>query len=343
MDLSASPQAILVVGGAGFIGSHMVKLLLERGQRVLVLDNLSSGHRDAVLGGEFIFGDAGDRALLQRICSAHAVGAVMHFASHIEVAESVRAPAKYYRNNLAHTLTLLEAMRAHGVQRLIFSSTAAVYGEPRAVPIAESHACAPINPYGRGKWMVEQILQDYCAAYDLRATSLRYFNAAGADPDGGLGERHEPETHLIPRVLRAALDGTPLSLYGDDYATADGTCVRDYVHVADLCTAHWLALTHDRPGYRAFNLGNSTGFSVREVIRAAERVSGRRVRVQLQARRDGDPAVLVADARAARAELGWSPQLSGLEQIVGDAWRWLQRGPARHTHHADTAETLTHT
>ncbi|OOC47841.1 UDP-glucose 4-epimerase GalE [Thioalkalivibrio versutus] len=315
---------VLVVGGAGYIGSHMVKYLREAGREVVVLDNLSSGYRDAVAGVPLVEGDMGDRAVLDVLFQRYAVDAVMHFAGYIEVGESVRDPGKYYRNNVSHTLELLDAMVRHGVDKLIFSSTAAVYGEPCYKPIDESHPREPINPYGRSKQMVEAILADYERAHGLRSVSLRYFNAAGADPEGELAERHDPETHLIPIILEAAAGKRPhIAVYGRDYPTADGTCVRDYVHVQDLCRAHLLALEHLRQGAAsaAFNLGNGGGFSVQQVIDVAREVTGQPIAVVDEARREGDPAVLVADATAAREVLGWQPVHDRLEPIIEHAWK----------------------
>lgn len=316
---------ILVVGGAGYIGSHMVKRLARAGFDVLTLDNLSTGHRDAVLAGAFVLADLADRRALDALFSSHRVEAVMHFASFIQVGESVRDPAKYYGNNVAHTLNLLDAMVRHGVLRFIFSSSAAVYGDPVAVPIPETHPKAPINPYGRSKWMIEQVLADYEHAYGLRSVSLRYFNAAGADPEGELGERHEPETHLIPLVLAAAHGKIPqVTVFGRDYPTPDGTCIRDYVHVADLCDAHLAALEYLLGGgaTRAYNLGNGQGYSVAEVIDAARRVTGRDIPVVEGVRRQGDPPRLVADSRRARADLSWSPRYPDLDTLVAHAWAW---------------------
>jgi UDP-glucose 4-epimerase len=321
---------VLVVGGAGYIGSHMVKRLGAVGVDVVTLDNLASGHRDAVSCGEFIHGDMADATLLERIFSARSFDAVMHFASHIEVGESVKLPAKYYRNNVANTLTLLDAMLAARIDKLIFSSTAAIFGSPDYTPVDERHPRLPVNPYGRSKLMVENVLGDYEKAYGLRSVCLRYFNAAGADPDGELGERHEPESHLIPLTLQAASGRRPaIALFGTDYDTPDGTCIRDYVHVADLCDAHWLALQALLSGVRsgAYNLGNGSGFSVREVIDTARRVTGRNINVVEEARRAGDPARLVADSVAARQELGWQPRFASLETIVDHAWRFEQRRP----------------
>lgn len=322
--------SVLVVGGAGYIGSHMVAELLARGCRVTTFDNLSTGHRDAVLGGEFIQGDLADRAGLDALFQSRRFDAVMHFASFIQVGESVREPAKYYANNVTNTLNLLDAMVAHGVGRFIFSSSAAVYGNPLAVPIAEDHPRQPINPYGRTKVMVEDILADYDRAYGLKSVCLRYFNAAGADPAGRLGERHEPETHLIPLVLRAAAGRLPyVSVFGRDYDTPDGTCIRDYVHVADLAAAHWLALEYLLAGgtSTAFNLGNGAGFSVAEVIATAERVTGRAIPVQDAPRRPGDPPRLVADATRAREVLGWRPRHEALATLIAHAWQWECRAP----------------
>ncbi|CAM8649197.1 GalE UDP-glucose 4-epimerase [Burkholderiales bacterium] len=319
---------VLVVGGAGYIGSHMVKMLGQRGCSVTTLDDLSSGHRDAVLCGEFVQGDMAGRSVLDAVLS-RGFDAVMHFASFIQVGESVQQPAKYYQNNVVNTLGLLDAMRAHGVSRFIFSSTAATFGEPQYSPIDEQHPQQPINPYGRTKLMVEQALADYDRAYGLRLVCLRYFNAAGADPEGQLGERHEPETHLIPLVLQAASGLRPhISVFGRDYDTPDGTCIRDYVHIADLCEAHWLALQSLMNGgpSQAYNLGNGNGFSVQEVIDTAEAVTGRKIPVVNAPRREGDPARLVADARLARKLLGWQPQYADLATIIEHAWKWETRG-----------------
>lgn len=318
---------ILVVGGAGYIGSHMVKRLGQAGCHVTTLDNLSSGHRDAVLFGEFVLGDIADRPLLEQVFARGQFDAVMHFASFIQVGESVQAPAKYYGNNLVNTLQLLDVMLTHGVKHLIFSSTAATFGEPQYVPIDEAHPQQPINPYGRTKLMVEQILADYDKAYGLKSVCLRYFNAAGADPEGQLGERHDPETHLVPLVLQAANGRrSHISVFGRDYDTPDGTCIRDYIHIADLCEAHWLALQHLRRGgaSEAFNLGNGNGFSVQEVIDTAQQVTGRIIPVQEGPRRAGDPARLVADATRAREQLGWRPQYADLATLIGHAWAWEQ-------------------
>jgi UDP-glucose 4-epimerase len=323
---------VLVVGGAGYIGSHMSKCLVRNGHQVVVLDDLSTGYRSAVRYGELIEGSIGNPDCLNRVFSAHAFDAVMHFASFIQVGESVREPARYYRNNLANTQNLLDAMREHGAGNFVFSSTAAIFGEPAQVPIDEGVPSAPINPYGRSKWMVEQMLADYEHAYGLQSVCLRYFNAAGADPEGELGERHDPETHLIPLVLQAASGRRPaISVFGTDYDTPDGTCIRDYVHVDDLCAAHLLALQRlwQGGGSGRYNLGNGNGFSVREVIDTARRVTGRDIPLRFEPRRAGDPARLVADSGRARRELGWQPARGDLETIIADAWRWELAYPWR--------------
>lgn len=316
---------ILVVGGAGYIGSHMVKMLLEQSHAVITFDNLSTGYRDAVSGGTFVLGDLAHPADLEAVFSQYTPDAVMHFASYIQVGESVRHPDKYYRNNFTNTLNLMDAMVAHGVNRFVFSSTAAIFGEPGYVPIDEQHLKLPLNPYGKSKWMVEQALQDYDLAYGLKSVCLRYFNAAGADPAGLLGERHEPETHLIPLILRVASGRMPhITVFGRDYDTPDGTCIRDYVHIVDLCAAHIQALNwlnqHQQSG--GFNLGNGLGFSVQQVIDVAQQVTEKSIAVIEGPRRAGDPARLVADSTLARQTLGWQPQHTALRDIIADAWRW---------------------
>ena len=323
---------ILLVGGAGYIGSHMIKCLGQLGCAVTTLDNLSSGHRDAVICGDFVHGDLADQVLLANVLKPGRFDAVMHFASFIQVSESVQQPAKYYANNVTNTLNLLDAMGSAGVQHFIFSSTAATFGEPQYIPIDEGHPQAPINPYGRSKLMIEQVLEDYDCAYGLKSVCLRYFNAAGADPDGELGERHEPETHLIPLVLQAASGRrADIAVFGRDYDTPDGTCIRDYIHINDLCEAHWLALQSllKGDGSQRYNLGNGEGFSVQEVIDTAQRVTGRPITVRDAPRRDGDPARLVADATLARKYLGWEPKFTDLETIVMHAWRWEQKSLSR--------------
>lgn len=318
---------VLVIGGAGFIGSHMGKLLGQKGCSVTTLDDLSSGHRDAVLWGDFVQGNFGDRAVLDAVLSK-GFDAVMHFASFIQVGESVQHPDKYYRNNVSYTLALLDAMRVRGVDKFIFSSTAATFGEPQYTPIDERHLQQPINPYGRTKLMVEQALADYDRAYGFKSVCLRYFNAAGADPEVQLGERHDPETHLIPLILQAASGRRPhISVFGRDYDTPDGTCIRDYIHIQDLCTAHWLALQSlmNGGGSQSYNLGNGNGFSVQEVIDTAEQVTGRKIPVVDAPRREGDPARLVADSTLARRQLGWQPQYADLATVIEHAWKWEMR------------------
>jgi UDP-glucose 4-epimerase len=315
----------LVAGGAGYIGSHMVKQLLQAGHHVVTYDDLSSGHRDAVLGGELVDGNIRDTERLARTLREYEIDAVLHFAARIEVGESVRRPDLYYQTNVGGSRSLLDAMRAAGVGQLVFSSTAAVYGEPEDVPIPEDHPKRPGNPYGASKWMVERMLADEAAAFGLRSVALRYFNAAGADPEGELGERHDPETHLIPLVCQAAAGRRPaITVFGRDYPTPDGTCLRDYIHVHDLCSAHLTALEYLAAGgtTSAFNLGYGVGTSVQEIIDQVERVSGIRVPVEEGPRRAGDPARLVADASRAREVLGWRPAYDDLERIVADAWRW---------------------
>ncbi len=316
---------ILVVGGAGYIGSHMVKKLAKAGNDVITLDNLSYGYRDAVKYGEFVEGDLGDDSVLDKLFKAGDIDAVMHFAGFIQVGESMKKPSMYYHNNVSNTLVLLDAMLRHKVKNFIFSSTAAIFGEPEYTPIDEKHIKQPINPYGHSKLMIEQVLDDYDAAYGLRATCLRYFNAAGADPDGELGERHVPETHLIPLILQAASGRREdIKVFGDDYETNDGTCVRDYIHINDLCDAHLLALQKmmkDDQSAR-YNLGNGKGFSVKQVIDVAKEVSGNDFKVSIEPRRAGDPAVLVADASLAKQALNWQPEFAELKDIVQTAWNW---------------------
>ncbi|MCW8922802.1 MAG: UDP-glucose 4-epimerase GalE [Gammaproteobacteria bacterium] len=316
---------ILVVGGAGYIGSHMVKQLSLSNHEVITLDNLSCGYEDAVKYGELVVGDLGNKDTLNKLFSTHKFDAVMHFAAFIEVGESVINPAKYYHNNVSNTHILLDTMVKHDIEYFIFSSTAAIFGEPQYTPIDEAHPQHPINPYGRTKLMVEHMLEDYDAAYGLKSGCMRYFNAAGADPDGELGERHNPESHLVPLVLQAASGRrADIKIFGNDYPTDDGTCVRDYVHINDLCKAHSLALTKmQHTGNSArYNLGNGKGFSVQQVIDAAKKVSGKDLKVVTTDRRAGDPAVLVADSTLAKQELGWQPEFDQLETIIETAWNW---------------------
>ena len=320
---------VLVTGGAGYIGSHACKALAKAGHVPVVYDNLVYGHREAVRWGPLVEGDIGDRSCLDATIREHRPEAVMHFAGYAYVGESVSDPGKYYRNNVAGSLTLLEAMRDHGIGRLVFSSTCATYGLPQYTPMDEHHPQQPINPYGASKLMVERMIGDFAGAHGLRAISLRYFNAAGADPDGEIGEDHSPETHLIPLALAAALGSIPqLTIFGDDYGTDDGTCIRDYVHVSDLAQAHVLAvegLAGTSPGLRAFNLGNGSGYSVKQVVSAVERVTGHRVPLRIGSRRSGDPARLVSASDCARKELGWQPRIAGLDEIIATAWAWAKR------------------
>ncbi|ELS05171.1 UDP-glucose-4-epimerase [Xenococcus sp. PCC 7305] len=322
---------ILVTGGAGYIGSHAVLALQKLGHEVIILDNLVYGHQDLVtevLKTKLVIGDTNDSILLKQIFNQHKIDAVMHFAAYAYVGESVTQPAKYYRNNVVGTLTLLEEMLAAGVDKFIFSSTCATYGVPEKVPIVEDQPQNPINPYGTSKLMVEKILQDFSAAYNFRSVCLRYFNAAGADPDGLLGEDHDPETHLIPLVLQTALgDRESISIFGTDYDTPDGSCIRDYIHVADLAQAHVLALEYlEKNGATdMFNLGNGHGFSVKEVIATARKITGREIKAVECDRRPGDPPILVGSGAKARKILGWQSQYSRLEDILTHAWRWHQK------------------
>ena len=321
---------ILVVGGAGYIGSQVNKLLFTCGYKTVVFDNLSTGHRRLVRWGEFFKGDLAHTADLSHCFKKYEFSAVMHFAAFTAVGESVEDPAKYYRNNVGNTLNLLDAMRSGGVKNLIFSSSAAVYGEPVEIPIKEDHQLAPINPYGRTKLMMERAMADYSAAYGIDYIALRYFNAAGADPFGETGELHNPETHLIPLVLDAAIGRRNcITVFGANYKTPDGTCLRDYVHTADLAQAHLLALRRLERGGKsgAFNLGNGKGFSVFEVIKTAENVTGRKIPVKLAPRRLGDPAALVASSALARKVLGWKAKYIALETIIAHAWQWHKKKP----------------
>ncbi len=324
-----NPRAnILVTGGAGYIGAHACKALAQSGYTPVAFDNLVYGHAAAVKWGPLEKGDLADRRALEAVFEKYRPAAVMHFAAYAYVGESVQDPAKYYRNNAVGSLNLLDAMRAFEVDQLVFSSTCATYGEPERIPITEDHPQNPINPYGATKRMIEQALRDYAQAYGLRAVALRYFNAAGADPEGEIGEDHDPETHLIPLVLDAAAGSRPhITVFGDDYDTPDGTCIRDYIHVTDLADAHLRALDFlsDQPGFHAFNLGNGRGFSVQEVIEAARRVTGKAIPVQMGPRRPGDPPRLVGDAQAAKSRLHWEQRLGDLSKIIETAWRWRQR------------------
>jgi UDP-arabinose 4-epimerase len=331
MRKSSIRKRVLVTGGAGYVGSHACKALARAGYLPVAYDNLSGGHAWAVKWGPLERGDLMNAARLAAVFRKHRPLAVLHFGALANVGEAVADPQRCYRNNVGGTINLLQAMREAEVNRIVFSSSCAVYGTPGKVPIPESHARAPLNPYGRSKLMVEQMLADAASAYGLDSASLRYFNAAGADPDGDAGEAHEPETHLIPLALEAAAGlRRKLTIHGTNYATRDGTCIRDYVHVADLADAHVLALgflARNR-GACAFNLGNGGGFSVRQVIAAAERVTGRNIQVCEGPRRPGDSPVLVGDAGSARRKLGWKPRYRDLEAIIGTAWRWSRSGMA---------------
>ncbi len=321
--------AVLVTGGAGYIGSHAAHALRAAGRDVVVVDSLQAGHREAVHGLPLVTADIADTATVRETIRRYRVTAAMHFAALLSVGDSVAAPARYYDNNVRRTLALLDALVSESVGLLVFSSTAAVYGEPLRIPIAEDHATRPINPYGETKLAIERALPYYERAYGLRAVRLRYFNAAGADPRGQIGEDHRPEEHLIPRALAAAGGGPPLVVFGDDYDTEDGTCRRDYVHVSDLADAHVLALAALEAGGPSgvYNLGNGRAFSVRDVVAAVERIAGSRVRRELGPRRPGDPAVLLAASGRARAELGWEPVHEDLDVIVETAWRWHRSHP----------------
>jgi|SRR5579872_1510782 len=321
-------MAILVTGGAGYIGSHAAKALAQAGLQPVVLDNLQRGHREAVQWGPLIEADTSDPAALEKIFREHSIEAVLHFAAFAYVGESMREPGLYFRNNLANTLTLLDTMRLCGVRILVFSSTCATYGNPRKIPISEDHPQHPVNPYGESKLMVERLLYWFGCIHGLRWTALRYFNAAGADPDGQLGEEHDPETHLIPLAISAAMGREQaLEIYGTDYDTPDGTAIRDYLHVTDLAEAHVAALRYLRDGGEstAFNLGTGRGHSVREVIAMVERVSGHKVPVREAGRRAGDPPRLVADASKSGERMNWHPAHSSLEEIVQTAWNWQHR------------------
>lgn len=328
MTVSGCCSNVLVCGGAGYIGSHMVRALVEHGYVPIIFDNLSTGHAESVGDVDLVRGDLLDRQALRRLFAEHSFDAVMHFSAKSLVGESMTDPGIYFVNNVVGTINLLEAMREAGVSRLVFSSSAAVFGNPLTARIAEDHPRQPVNPYGRSKLMIEQALRDYANAYGMRSVSLRYFNAAGADEAGDIGESHKPETHLIPNVLRAALGtGPELKIFGDDYDTPDGTCVRDYIHVADLCDAHLRALSYMqlKPGAHAFNLGNGNGFSVKQVVEAAWRVTGRDVPHSMAPRRPGDPTWLVADSTLAGRELGWKPSFTDIDAIIDSAWRWHQK------------------
>jgi UDP-glucose-4-epimerase GalE len=325
----AEPTTVLVTGGAGYIGSHAAKALRQAGHRVVIYDNLSAGHREATLGAPLIEGDIADVATVRRAIRESGATAVMHFAAWLSVPDSVRDPAGYYRNNVTGTMGTLEAMAAEGCRQFVFSSTCAVYGEPVETPIGENHPTAPVNAYGQSKLAVEHALPHFERAYGIRSIRLRYFNAAGADPDGELGEDHAPEIHVIPRAIEAAQGGAPIDIFGEDYPTPDGTCLRDYIHVTDLADAHLRALAWLQSGGASgtYNAGTERPSSVKDVIAAVEKATGLSVARRPAARRAGDPAVLFASAARIRRDFGWIPQRPDLDTIVADAWRWHSRHP----------------
>lgn len=318
-------MSILVCGGAGYIGSHMVSHLLENGEDVVILDNLQKGHKDAILGGRFYLGNLQNREILDKIFTENNINAVIDFAADSLVGESVENPLKYFNNNIGSTITLLEAMKDYGVKNIVFSSTAATYGEPKNIPIKESDKTEPTNPYGESKLAVEKILKCCDKAYGIKYTVLRYFNAAGAHINGKIGEDHRPESHLIPIILQVALEQRKkIMIFGDDYNTSDGSCIRDYIHVSDLASAHLLALEKLIHGGNSetFNLGNGKGFSVKEVIKVTRKVTGINIKTEVAPRRAGDPAVLIASSEKAVKELNWKPKYNSLETIIETAWNW---------------------
>lgn len=320
---------ILITGGAGYIGSHTNKLLHQKGLQTIVYDNLSRGHREFVRWGKFIQGNLADKAKLDSCFKNHAIDAVLHFCAFCYVGESSNHPAKYYHNNVVNTINLLDAMVEHGIQYIIFSSTCSTYGNPVKIPLMEDHPQHPINPYGKSKLLVEKILKHYEEAHGIRHINLRYFNAAGADPDGEIGEWHEPETHLIPIAMQVASGQRDhMQIFGTDYKTPDGTCVRDYIHVNDIAEAHLLALEYLQNGAASdvFNLGNGNGFSVRDVIQAVERISGKAVKVIEATRRPGDPPILIGSSEKAKTILNWQPGHPDLEDIIRTAWHWHSLG-----------------
>jgi len=323
-------MAVLVTGGLGYVGSHAVKMLMERGESVVSLDDLVFGHVEASSGSEVVIGDIGDKELLRKIFSTHDIDSIMHFAAFADVGESVADPQKYYITNVSKSLAMLEVMLEFDIKMMIFSSSAATFGEPTQIPIPEDHPKDPTNPYGRSKLMLEEILKEYEHAYGLRSISFRYFNASGADPSGSIGEDHKPEHHIIPLVLEVAMGRREkFSMFGTDWPTPDGTCIRDYVHVTDLAQAHVLGLDALRKGKgtTVYNLGNGSGYSNRQVIATAEEVTGKKINVVDAPRRPGDPAVLVASSRKAVEELGWSPKYPDLKTIIETAWNWHSNHP----------------
>lgn len=318
---------ILIVGGAGYIGSHVNKFLSNEGYKTLIFDNLSKGHEEFVKWGEFIKGDLKDKRLLERIFREYDISAVMHFAALTDVRESIQDPGSYYKNNVKNTLNLLDAMIECNVKKFIFSSTCAVYGDPIEIPITEDHPCNPISPYGRSKLMIENILEDYNRAYDFNYVSLRYFNAAGADPQTEIGEWHEPETHLIPIILDVAMGKREnVQIFGTDYPTPDGTCIRDYIHVMDLADAHYKALKLlEDDKSEIFNLGNGDGFSVKEIIETCKEITGEKIHTIESERRQGDPPTLIGSSKKARRILGWKPEFADIKDIIETAWEWHQK------------------
>lgn len=330
MQSDLSNRVILVTGGAGYIGTHTVKALEDRGYTAIVLDNLVHGHREPIqthLKAKLIVGDISDRDLLNQLFTTTKIDAVIHFAAYTYVGESVTNPAKYYQNNVVGTLTLLDAIREHGVTNFVFSSTCATYGDPQTIPIDETHPQHPINPYGVGKLAIERVLQDYDLAYGLKSVIFRYFNAAGADPDGRFGEDRDRAAHLIPLILQVAAGSrASISIFGTDYDTPDGTCIRDYIHVTDLAQAHVLGLEYllEQQISQIFNLGNGNGCSVRDVIDTVARVTGKDISIDVCPRRSGDPAILIGSSSKAKQILGWTPQYADLTKIVKDAWNWHQ-------------------
>ena len=327
-------MAVLVCGGAGYIGSHTVAELLQRGEEVVVVDNLQKGHKKAVLGGRLMIGDLRDPEFMDTVFRENDIEAVMQFAADSLVGESVEEPLKYYKNNVVSTMCLLEKMREYQVSLIVFSSTAATYGEPQNIPIMETDVTQPTNPYGETKLAVEKMLKWCSSAYGIQYTALRYFNAAGAHPSGLIGEDHKPESHLLPIILQTALgQREKILIFGDDYPTPDGTCLRDYIHVSDLAQAHILALEKMRKDGKSavYNLGNGSGFSVKEMVALARQVTGREIHAEMAKRRSGDPAVLVASSEKAQRELGWKPQYTSAQEIIESAWNW-------HLHHPDGFE-----
>jgi UDP-glucose 4-epimerase len=323
-------MAVLVTGGAGYIGSHTVAELLERNEEVIVVDNLEKGHKDAVLGGKLIVGDLRDKEFIKNVFFQNDIEAVIHFAAYIEVGESVSNPLKYYNNNVAVTLNLLEAMKEAKVDKVVFSSTAATYGEPENIPILETDRTMPTNPYGETKLSVEKALKWSDVAYGIKHVILRYFNACGAHASGKIGEDHSPESHLIPLIIQAAMGKRDsIKIFGNDYNTPDGTCVRDYIHVSDLAQAHYLALQKLRKGENSeiYNLGNGKGFSVKEVVDVVRKVTGKNIKAEDAPRRPGDPAILVASSDKIKRELNWQPKMNDLETIVATAWEWHSKHP----------------